>query len=169
MTLQTENNLDRLNWQILRALQNDARLSYNELGRRIGLSAPAVAERVRKLEDAGVIDGYGARIELEKVGLPLTAFIHLRCTLGKCLLKTARVEDFPEVREVHKLSGRHCTLLKLAAASMGHLEEVIDRLGKHGELETAVVLSSPLPYRDVDWEHGPKESDLKVERRWDRR
>lgn len=168
MTLQNEDGLDKLNWQILRELQSDARLSYNELGRRVGLSAPATAERVRKLEDAGVIGGYGARIELAKVGLPLTAFIHLRCSLGKCLLKTARVEDFPEVREVHKLSGRHCTLLKVAAASMGHLEEVIDRMGKHGEMETAVVLSSPLPHRDVDWEDGPKELDMKIERRWDR-
>lgn len=91
MTLQNENGLDKLSWQILRELQSDARLSYNELGRRIGLSAPATAERVRKLEDAGVISGYGARIELAKVGLPLTAFIHLRCSLGRCLLKTARV------------------------------------------------------------------------------
>lgn len=115
-----------------------------------------------------MIGSYEARIELAKVGLPLTAFVHLRCSLGRCLLKTARVDDFPEVREVHKLSGRHCILLKLAAASMGHLEEVIDRLGRHGELETAVVLSSPLPHRNVDLEHGPKEPEVKVERRWDR-
>lgn len=168
MALQSEMALDKLNWQILRELQGDSRLSYNELGRRVGLSAPAAAERVRKLEDAGVIGGYGVRIELAKVGLPLTAFVHLRCSLGRCLLKTARVDDFPEVREVHKLSGRHCTLLKLAAASMGHLEEVIDRLGRHGELETAVVLSSPLPHRDVDWEHGPQDSGVHIERRWDR-
>lgn len=168
MALQNETGIDQLSWQLLRELQRDARLSYNELGRRVGLSAPAVAERVRKLEDAGVIGGYGAHIELAKVGLPLTAFVHLRCSLGRCLLKTARVDDFPEVREVHKLSGRHCTLLKLAAASMGHLEAVIDRLGRHGELETAVVLSSPLPRRDVDWERGPDEPGEKLERRWDR-
>src|SRR5436309_13132808 len=116
MALQTERPLDNTDWKILRELQRDARLSYNELGRRVGLSAPAVAERVRKLEDAGVITGYGARIDPAQVGMPLLALIQLRCTPGKCLLKTSTVAEFPEVLEMHKLSGSHCSLLKVALA-----------------------------------------------------
>src|SRR6266702_2616353 len=99
MALQTERSIDSTDWKILRELQRDARLSYNELGRRVGLSAPATTERVRKLEEAGVIVGYSARIDQAKAGMPLLALIHLRCHQGSCLLKTSRVEEFPEVLE----------------------------------------------------------------------
>src|SRR5689334_319670 len=132
MALQSERSLDGTDWKILRELQKDARLSYNELGRRVGLSAPAVAERVHRLEDAGVITGYGAHIDPAKVGLPLLALIQLRCDPGKCLLKTSSAEEFPEVLEVHKLSGSHCSLLKIAVSSMQHLEAFNERLGVHG-------------------------------------
>src|SRR5215510_5898670 len=118
MALQSERPLDNTDWNILRELQRDARLSYNELGRRVGLSAPAAAGRVRKLEDAGIITGYGAWVDPAKVGMPLLALIQLRCDPGKCLLKTSTAEEFPEMLEMHKLSGSHCALLKVALASM---------------------------------------------------
>src|SRR6266576_6820536 len=105
MALQTERPLDNTDWKILRELQRDARLSYNELGRRVGLSAPAAAERVRRLEDAGIITGYEAQVDPTKVGLPLLALIQLHCDPGKCLLKTSSAEQFPEILEIHKLSG----------------------------------------------------------------
>jgi NAD(P)-dependent dehydrogenase (short-subunit alcohol dehydrogenase family) len=92
-------------WKILRHLQQDARLSYNELGRRVGLSAPTTAERVRRLEEAGVITGYSAQIDPTKVGMPLLALIHLGCDQGSCLLRTSTLEEFPEVLELHKLGG----------------------------------------------------------------
>jgi Lrp/AsnC family transcriptional regulator, leucine-responsive regulatory protein len=79
MALQSERSLDQTDWKILRELQQDGRLSYNELGRRVGLSAPATAERVRKLEDADIITSYGAQVDVAKLGLPLLAFIQLRC------------------------------------------------------------------------------------------
>src|SRR5215468_5341333 len=104
MALQSERSLDQTDWKILRELQTDARLSYNELGKRVGLSAPATAERVRKLEDAGIITSYGAQVDVTKVGLPLLAFIQLRCFPDKCLYKTSSAEKFPEVLEIHKLS-----------------------------------------------------------------
>src|SRR5688500_2982658 len=88
MTSRTERQLDTTDWQILHELQADARLSFNEIGRRVGLSAPAVAERVRRLEDADIVTGYRARVNPAKVGLGLTAFIQLRCAQGGCLLKT---------------------------------------------------------------------------------
>lgn len=152
MALQSERPLDSTDWNMLRELQRDARLSYNELGRRVGLSAPAAAERVRKLEDAGVITGYSARVDPAKVGMPLLALIQLRCAPDKCLLKTSTAEKFPEVLEMHKLSGSHCALLKVALASMRHLEAFNERLGTHGALVVNLVTSSALTHRVIDWE-----------------
>lgn len=136
--------LDALDWRILRELQADARLSYNELARRVGLSSPTVAERVRRLEEAGVIAGYRAAVDPAKVGLPVMALVQLRCRPGRCLLQTRRGADFPEVIEVLKVSGAHCTVLKVVAASHGHMESVVDRLNEHGEVQTSVVWSSGL-------------------------
>jgi len=149
---------DELDWRLLAELQADARLSYNELARRVHLSSPAVAERVRRMEQAGIITGYSARVDPARAGQPLLAFIQLRCSLGTCLLKTTRAQDYPELAEVHKLSGEHCTLLKVRASSLAHLEGLIERLGTHGEMRTHIVLSTqhdgrpveqPLPDRPV--------------------
>ena len=152
MTFQSESPLDATDWNILRELQQDARLSYNELGRRVALSAPAAAERVRKLEDRGIITGFSAQVDPAKVGLPLLAFIQLRCDHGKCLLKTTTAEEFPEVLEMHKLSGSYCSLLKVALSSMQHLEAFKERLGYHGPLICNIVTSSALTHRTIDWE-----------------
>jgi Lrp/AsnC family leucine-responsive transcriptional regulator len=152
MALQSEKPLDSADWKILRELQQDARLSYNELGRRVGLSGPGAAERVRKLEDAGVLTSYGAQIDPTKVGLPLLAFIQLRCAQGSCLFKTGSAKEFPEVLEMYKLSGSHCSLLKVAVSSMQHLEAVNERLGRYGAQITNIVTSSVLTRRIIDWE-----------------
>ena len=166
MALQSERLLDGTDWKLLRELQRDARLSYNELGRRVGLSAPAAAERVRKLEGAGVITGYGVRIGLAKVGMPLLALIELRCTQGACLLKTSTAEEFPEVLEMHKLSGSHCALLKVALASMRHLEAFNERLGAHGALVVNIVTSSALTHRIIDWEELDVDIDPPTDPGW---
>jgi Lrp/AsnC family transcriptional regulator, leucine-responsive regulatory protein len=168
MALQSERPLDSTDWNILRELQRDARLSYNELGRRVGLSAPAAAERVRKLEDAGVITGYCAQIDPAKVGMPLLALIQLRCAPGKCLLKTSTAEEFPEVLEMHKLSGSHCSLLKVAVASMRHLEALNERLGAHGALVVNIVTSSALTHRIIDWEQLDVDFDPPIDPGWTR-
>jgi Lrp/AsnC family leucine-responsive transcriptional regulator len=152
MALQSENPIDSTDWKILRELQQDARLSYNELGRRVGLSAPAAAYRVRRLEEAGVITGYSVQIDPAKVGMPLLALIQLRCDQGSCLLRTSLAEEFPEVLEVHKLSGSHCVVLKVALSSMRHLEAFNHRLSLHGALVVHIVTSSVLPHRIIDWE-----------------
>ncbi len=166
MALQSERSLDSTDWKILRELQQDSRLSYNELGRRVGLSAPAAAERVRKLEDAGVITGYGVRVDPAKLGLPLLALIQMRCAPGKCLLKTSSAEKFPEVLEMHKLSGSHCALLKVVVSSMRHLEAFNERLGAHGELISTIVTSSPLTHRIIDWEQPDVELDPPSDQGW---
>jgi Lrp/AsnC family transcriptional regulator, leucine-responsive regulatory protein len=150
MGLRTERSLDDTDWRILRELQADGRLSYNELGRRVSLSPPAVAERVRRLEEQGVITGYHARVDPERAGLPLTAFVQLRCRLDHCLLQTSKASDYPEVVEVHKLSGDHCSMLKVRAASMEHFEGLLERLGKHGPMRTSVVISTQYEGRPVE-------------------
>jgi Lrp/AsnC family leucine-responsive transcriptional regulator len=144
-------------------LQADARLSYNELARRVGLSSPTVAERVRRMEDAGIITGYRAEIDPAKVGLPVAALVQLRCDHGRCLLNTMRSADYPEVLEVHKLGGERCAALKIAAQSVAHLDEVVARLSKHGELWTTIILSSPFVRHAIDWEDGCGQGDAAPE------
>ena len=158
MASRTQRRLDALDWSLLRELQQDARLSYNELARRVGLSSPAVAERVRRLEETGVITGYRAEVDPAKVGLPVMALIQLCCAPGRCLLKTTSAADYPEVLEVLKVSGPHCTVLKVVAASITHLEDLFERLGQHGELLTSMVWSSALSRRTIDWESGIPEA-----------
>ncbi len=149
MTFRTERELDDLDWRILDELQSDARLSFKELGRRVNLSAPAVAERVRRLEEGGVLTGYHASVNPQRAGFPIAAFVEMRCALASCLLKTGTAEDFPEVVEIHKLSGDHCSMLKVRAASLEHFEGLLERLGRHGEMRSSVVLSTQYDGRPV--------------------
>lgn len=142
--------LDQTDWRILTELQRDGRLSYNRLAQRVNLSSPAVAERVRRMEESGVITGYGARVDAARAGLPLTVFLQLRCSLGNCLLKTTTADDYPEVTEVHKLSGSSCSMLRVRVASMRHLEGLLERIGKHGELDSHIVLSTQYEGRAVE-------------------
>jgi Lrp/AsnC family leucine-responsive transcriptional regulator len=144
-----ERALDSVDWQIIAELQRDGRLSYNQLGRLVHLSPPAAAERVRRLEDTGVITGYQARIDPARAGFPLTAFVQMRCSLGSCLLRTSTAEELPEVTEVHKLSASSCSMLKVRVASMQHLEGLLERLGKHGEVNCHIVLSTQFEGRPV--------------------
>jgi Lrp/AsnC family leucine-responsive transcriptional regulator len=150
VTFRTERALDDLDWRILDELQTDGRLSYKELGRRVNLSPPAVAERVRRLEESGVITGYRAQVDPQRAGYPISAYVEMRCSLAKCLLKTSTADDYPEVSEIHKLSGDHCSMLKIRATSLEHLEGLLERLGKHGELRSTVVLSTQYDGRPVE-------------------
>jgi Lrp/AsnC family leucine-responsive transcriptional regulator len=151
MSLRTQRTLDDIDWHILRELQADGRLSYNELGRRVSLSPPAVADRVRRLEEQGVITGYHARVHPARAGFPLTAFVQMRCRVDRCLLRTSQASDYPEVVEIHKLTGDHCSMLKVRAASMEHFEGLLERLGeRHGVGTTTVVLSTQYEDRPVE-------------------
>ncbi|MGB2566990.1 Lrp/AsnC family transcriptional regulator [Micromonospora citrea] len=142
MASQLDKALDDVDWEIIRELQQDARLSFRALGRRINLSAPAVGERVRRLEDLGVISGYRAQINPRLAGYPLLAFVELRCARGRCLLDTSSATEHPEISEVHKLSGSYCSLLKVRTTSLDHLEGLLERLGRHGEIRSTLVLST---------------------------
>jgi Lrp/AsnC family leucine-responsive transcriptional regulator len=150
LTFRSEKPLDNVDWRILAELQQDGRLSFKELGRRINLSPPAVAERVRRLEDSGVITGYQAKVDPAEAGQPVSAFVEMRCRPGKCLLMTSNAEDYPEVVEIHKLTGDHCSMLKVRATSVEHLEGLFDRLSAHGELRSQMVLSTQYEGRPVE-------------------
>jgi Lrp/AsnC family leucine-responsive transcriptional regulator len=155
MTLRKTGDLDHTDRSILRELQGDARLSYKELGQRVGLSAPAVIERVRKLEESGVIVGYRAEVDPARLGLPVMAYIRMRCFGDRCLRLSLEDADFPEIVELHRVSGGDCSILKVLVASVEHLESVIDRLSHYGASETALVLSSPIQRRVVDCDATP--------------
>jgi Lrp/AsnC family leucine-responsive transcriptional regulator len=150
MTFRTETRLDPTDWRILEELQAEGRLSFNELGRRVSLSPPSVAERVRRLESLGVISGYRAVVDPARAGQPVAAFIQMRCDRDRCLLRTTQASDYPEIVEIHKLSGDYCSMLRVRASSMQHLESLIERLGRHGEMRSSVVLSTQFEGRPVE-------------------
>ncbi|WP_329458953.1 Lrp/AsnC family transcriptional regulator [Streptomyces sp. NBC_01497] len=140
---------DATDWRILDVLQRDGRASFAELARSVSMSASAVTERVRRLEEAGVIAGYAAVVEPERVGLPVLAFVRLRYPHGNYKPFHDLVEAMPEILEAHHVTGDDCFVLKVAARSMRHLEEVSGRIGGLGSVTTSVVYSSPLPRRPL--------------------
>lgn len=137
-----EKLLDPLGWKLLAELQTDARVSFAELGRRVGLSTPAVAERVRRMEDEGIIRAYRAEINPASVGLPITAFIRMGI-VGNVLAKlTERVHSMPEIVECHRGTGEDSFILKVNVVSVEHMKDVIDRLTPFGTTSTSLVLES---------------------------
>jgi Lrp/AsnC family leucine-responsive transcriptional regulator len=138
--------LDPISWKILAELQKDARLSYAEVGRRVGLSTPAAAERVRRLEAGGVIEGYEARINPTSIGLAVAAFIRIRLSGSETLAKrlTALAHQMPEVLECHRCTGDESFILKVRVESVQHLEKLIDRFTPFGMTSTSLILSSPV-------------------------
>lgn len=145
MTLDNERLLDETGWHILEALQENARLSFSELGQRVGLSSPAVGERVRRMEDAGIIKGYRAEVDTAKIGYPITAIIRISNSPGeRCTRLTALTQAIPEVLECYRVTGSDSLIMKVMASSVEHLETLIDRLSEHGRLTTSIVLSTVL-------------------------
>ena len=147
---ESRNMIDEIDRNILRELQEDARTSFAELGRRVGLTTPAVIERVRKLEDAGIITGYRAEIDTSKVGLPITAFIRMSITGVDYSRIIEVVQGSTEVLECHRGTGGDSFIMKIAVASVEHLQEMIDRLTPYGITTTTIVLSSPVRRRTLE-------------------
>ncbi len=143
-TLQTESRLDQTAWRLLRELQADARLSFSELARRVGMSTPAVAERVRRLEETGAIVGYRARVDRARLGRPLGAFLRLTTSATSYQRVIALCGSLDAVIECHHITGEDCFLIRLAVTSVAELEDVIARFRRFGTAHTSVVLSSPV-------------------------
>ncbi|MBB3126451.1 DNA-binding Lrp family transcriptional regulator [Paenibacillus rhizosphaerae] len=132
--------MDHIDLQILDILQRDARISISELGRMINMSGPAVAERIRKLEDKGVIESYRAVLSPEKIGKPITAFILVQA--NQCNALSEFCAQSPDVLELHQISGQYNFILKVVAASMQSLEDFRMACSKYGFTQTITVLST---------------------------
>ena len=143
--------LDTTDWNLVEALQEDARMTWAELGRRVNLSPPAVAERVRRLEEQGVIRGYRADVDLARVGLPMQAVIRVVTTnLAECSDHGVRLRDLPEVLECYRITGADSYVVRVAVRSMEHLEELLTRVAPtHGDTITGMVLSTTVAHKPV--------------------
>ena len=150
MTLDSKKLLDGVGWNLLRELQTDARLSFAELGRRVGLSLPAVAERVRRMEEAGIITGYHAEVGLPEIGISVMAFIRITTTGDRypSIIQLAR--DLPEVLECHHLTGTDSFIMKVVTPAILDLEALISQLSTYGQTATSIVLSSPVTKRIIE-------------------
>jgi Lrp/AsnC family leucine-responsive transcriptional regulator len=145
-----EGPLDSVGWRILKELQDNARISLTELGRRVGLTPPAVAERVRRLEDAGIITGYRVELDVERLGFSMLAFIRLALR-GSTGSEVSRViASLPEVLECHHVTGDDCYIMKVAVASVRHLEGLLEQLLRFGDTTTSIVISSPVTRRVIE-------------------
>ncbi|WP_436763810.1 Lrp/AsnC family transcriptional regulator [Streptosporangium sp. V21-05] len=144
-------NLDATDWLILVEVQRDGRIPITELGRRVNLSASATTERVRRLEAAGVITGYQANVDLEKAGFPVLAVVRLKYPGSRHEPLHRLLGERLEILECLRTTGDDCYMLKVAATSMGHLEELVNELAQLGSTTTNLVYSRTLPYR------GPRE------------
>lgn len=140
---------DATDWRILDVLQREGRASFTELARAVSMSASAVTERVRRLEEAGVIQGYAAVVDPDRLGLPILAFVRLRYPNGNYKPFHDLVAVTPEILEAHHVTGDDCFVIKVATRSMPHLEEVSGKIGALGSVTTSVVYSSPLPRRPL--------------------
>src|SRR5258706_7160407 len=139
--------LDATNLRLLAELQADARVSLAELGRRVGLSSPAVAERVRRLEDEGVITAYRAEVDPRSFGYSLGVVIRIR-PAPRLLSDVAQLaRDTPEVVECHRVTGDDCYVMTAYVRDVEHLEAVIDEFAAYGQTTTSIMQSSPVPRR----------------------
>jgi len=141
--------LDEVNLRLLAELSANPRLTRSELARRIGLSAPAVTERVQRLERAGVIIGYRLDLDPATLGLPVTAFARIRPSPGQ-LPKVAEVAArLPQISECHRITGEDCFIVKVHAAAIDELEATLDEFLLYGTTTTSIVVSTPVPPRPL--------------------
>lgn len=139
--------VDDINVRLLAELRRDCRITMAELGRRVGMSSPAVTERVRRLEEAGVITGYRLDTNPATLGLPIAAYVRIRPNPGQ-LEKTAQLaEQTPEVVECHRITGEDCFIMKVHFPAMDQLDRLLDRFLRLGTTTTSIIQSSPVPLR----------------------
>jgi Lrp/AsnC family leucine-responsive transcriptional regulator len=148
-TLTDSSLLDDTGLRLLGELQRDARVSLAELGRRVGLSSPAVAERIKRLEGAGVIRGYHADIDPRTLGYTLGVAIRIRPAPRQLAEVAALARDSSEVVECHRVTGDDCYVLTAFVRDVEHLEQVIDRFAAYGQTTSSIMQSSPVPRRGI--------------------
>ncbi len=142
-------HLDDINLALLDLLQVDGRMSYRDLGDRVGLTAPAVTERIRRLEASGVIKGYRANVDYEALGFPLLCVIRLNASRDAQGVDDV-IESMPEVIEANRVTGSESHVIRVRVRSTQHLEELLQQLWAYGDSTTNIVTSSPVPRRPMN-------------------
>jgi Lrp/AsnC family leucine-responsive transcriptional regulator len=142
-----DEELDEVNIRILEELQREPRLSMSELGRRIGMSSPAVTERVRRLEEKGIIRGYRLELNPAALGLPIAAYIRIRPNAGQLPRIAELAQQLPEVVECHRVTGEDCFILKVYIPAIDQLDRLLDSFLMYGSTTTSIIQSSPVPLR----------------------
>lgn len=135
-------SIDSLSWKILKCLQQNARQSNAEIGRTVGISSPAVSERIKKMEDAGIIQGYNTSVYPFEVGYQLKAIITLRAFMGMLKPFLEKVKTYPEVLNCYRITGNENFVMEVVLRNQKHLEQFIDQLIVYGETKTQIVLSN---------------------------
>jgi Lrp/AsnC family leucine-responsive transcriptional regulator len=141
--------IDSLNWKILRCLQLNARQSNAEIGREVGISSPAVSERIKKMEDSGIIEGFKTSISAYEVGYQLKAIITLRAFMGMLKPFLEKVKTYPEVLNCYRITGNENFVMEVALNDQKHLERFIDQLVVYGETKTQIILSHVVKNNEV--------------------
>ena len=150
MRLQTPELLrDNKNIELLRLLRDDPRLSTSELARRVGLSAPAVRERILRLEESGIIRSYRLELDPAALGYPVAAFVRVRPAPGQLPRLAELARSMPEVVECHRVTGEDCFVLKVHLRSIDELDKVLDQLLAYGQTTTSIIQSTPVPLRSL--------------------
>ncbi len=134
--------IDTTNWKILECLQHNARQSNTDIAKQVGVTSPAVAERIRKMEDAGIIEGYYAKLSYFETGHQLKAIIILRAFMGKLKPFLEKVITFKEVVNCYRITGNENIVMEVVLKNQKHLEQFIDQLISYGETKTQIVLSN---------------------------
>lgn len=146
--------IDAVNVRLLKELHADPRMSMSELARRVGMSAPAVTERVQRLESAGVITGFRMEVDPAALGMPVTALVRVSPGPGQLPKVAQAARDTPQVVECHRITGEDCFYLKVHAPSIQHLEQVLDQFLLFGQTTTSIVVSTPVPLRPLPVDAG---------------
>lgn len=141
--------IDEVNVRLLGELESDPRLAISELARRVGMSAPAVRERIQRLEAAGVITGYRIKLDPESLGFPVAAFVRIRPMPGALPKIAAIAAGLPSVTECYRITGEDCFIAKVHAPSIQELEASLDRFLAFGNTTTSIVVSVPVPPRSL--------------------
>jgi len=140
---------DNRNLELLRLLRDNPRMGTSELARRVGMSAPAVRERVLRLEEAGVIAGYKLELNPAALGYPVCAYVRVRPAPGQLPKVAALAKRLPQVVECHRVTGEDCFVMKVHLPGLDQLEEILDQFLAHGQTTTSIVQSTPVPARGL--------------------
>ncbi|MDT4899171.1 MAG: Lrp/AsnC family transcriptional regulator, leucine-responsive regulatory protein [Pseudonocardiales bacterium] len=141
--------LDGVNRRLLAELHADPRIAMSALARRVGMSAPAVTERVQRMQQAGVIQGFRMDVDPAALGLPVAAYARIRPSAGQLAKIAELATSLPQVSECHRITGEDCFLIKMHAPTIADLEEILDKFLLYGQTITSIVVSSPVPARQL--------------------